>query len=169
MGDQNIYPSGEVRSIDKAGLVAVGQHLLHDRHVVPHPDSLVVGKMPNYNSTSRDNRASPGRQRTPRILCEEVHHNQEAPPNVASHIGALRSTRPRLLTKPNENQLISRTLQLSYCCFLAGVAHCLIEDLKSRATMDDPVSDFKLPAHQTLSGWIDLPIKFILYYLYIIL
>ena len=54
MGDQNIYPSGEVRSIDKASLVAVGQHLLHDRHVVPHPDSLVVGKMPNYSSTSRD-------------------------------------------------------------------------------------------------------------------
>ena len=46
MGDQNIYPSGEVRSIDKAGLVAVGQHFLHDRHVVPHPDSLVIGKMP---------------------------------------------------------------------------------------------------------------------------
>ena len=54
MGDQNIYPSGEVRSIDKAGLVAVGQHLLHGGHVVPHPGSLVVGKMPNYNSTSRD-------------------------------------------------------------------------------------------------------------------
>ena len=57
MGDQNIYPSGEVRSIDKAGLVAVGQHFLHDRHVVPHPDSLVVGKMPNYNSLSRYSRA----------------------------------------------------------------------------------------------------------------
>ena len=56
VGDQNFYPSGEVRSIDKAGLVAVGQHFLHDRHVVPHPDSLVVGKMPNYNSLSRYSR-----------------------------------------------------------------------------------------------------------------
>ena len=56
MGDQNIYPSGEVRSIYKAGLVAVGQHFLHDRHIVPHPDSLVVGKMPNYNSLSRYSR-----------------------------------------------------------------------------------------------------------------
>ena len=57
VGDQNIYPSGEVRSIDKAGLVAIGQHLFHDRHIVPHPDSLVVGKMPNYNSLSRYSRA----------------------------------------------------------------------------------------------------------------
>ena len=154
-----LYPSGEVRSIYKAGLVAIGQHLLHGRHVVPHPGSLVVGKMPNYNSsTSRDSTVSPGRQRIPRRSCEEVLQNREAPPSVASHIGALHSTRPRLLTKPKEHQLISGTLQLSYSCFLAGVAHCLVEDLKSRAAMDDPISDFKLPAHQTMSGgWTDSP------------